>query len=412
MTNNIVEVKNISKRFSIGKKKPYYTLRESIAEGFSNFFIKKNNVDFWALRNVSFNVAKGEMIGIIGGNGAGKSTLLKILSRITPPTSGEINIRGSLVSLLEVGTGFHPELTGRENIFFNGSLLGMKRSEIRQKFNDIVEFAGIEKFIDTPVKRFSSGMYVRLAFAVAAHLESDILLIDEVLAVGDMEFQKKCIGKMDEVTRKQGKTVIFVSHNIGLISKLCSKAILLDKGGIVTMGKTNQVISKYLSMGVGQSGGIRNRTDREGSGEMRIVDIYMTNQNNKKIVICSSGSSITFNFVFKLNSPISKIYTGFILRNNTGEPVFTLNSRLTGDEFGLVNKDGKFRCVIQKLHLKPGEYYLNISLMHKLGLGGEYIDNVERAYKFTVDGSLIYHTGEVPHDEHGQYLEEGKWEII
>ncbi|MDE2038208.1 MAG: ABC transporter ATP-binding protein [Patescibacteria group bacterium] len=204
--------------------------------------------EFWALRDVSFSIGRGEVVGIIGRNGAGKSTLLKILSQITPPTTGEIAIRGKIGSLLEVGTGFHPELTGRENIFLNGAILGMARREIARKFDEIVTFAGVEKFLDTPVKHYSSGMYVRLAFSVAAHMEPDILIVDEVLAVGDAEFQKRCLGKMDEITKKDGRTILFVSHNMGAIRELCKKTILMENGRIKDVGPTEKVIDGYLGL--------------------------------------------------------------------------------------------------------------------------------------------------------------------
>jgi len=254
----VIEVKNLGKKYNIKHHSGgYVTLREIITNALKNplRFLKKKTKEiigidtkeeFWALREFNFNVEKGEVIGIIGPNGAGKSTLLKILTGITPPTEGEVRIKGKVASLLEVGTGFHPELTGRENIFLNGAILGMTRKEISQKFNQIVEFSGIEKFIDTPVKHYSSGMHVRLAFSVAAHMEPDILLIDEVLAVGDAEFQEKCLGKMEEVTKGAGRTILFVSHNMGVIQNLCTKTILIEKGKITAMGETGEVVHQYL----------------------------------------------------------------------------------------------------------------------------------------------------------------------
>ena len=245
----IIEVNNLSKRYRIGEKQPYYSFRDSLVDLVKAPFKQKNKVKnntFWALKDISFKVMPGEVIGIIGRNGAGKSTLLKILSRITPTTKGEITLRGRVASLLEVGTGFHPELTGRENIYLNGAILGMKRTEINDKFDEIVEFAEISKFLDTPVKFYSSGMYMRLAFAIAAHLDPEILLVDEVLAVGDVQFQKKCLGKMKEVS-KQGRTVLFVSHNMTAIQNLCKKAILLKTGKIVYSGNARDTIKKYLT---------------------------------------------------------------------------------------------------------------------------------------------------------------------
>jgi lipopolysaccharide transport system ATP-binding protein len=257
--SSIIEVENISKQFIIGHEanERYTTLRDEISKRAKDFFSFSNRGTrrkqhaskeiFFALKDVSFRIEQGDRLGIIGRNGAGKSTLLKILSRITEPSSGKIKIKGRVASLLEVGTGFHPELTGRENIFLNGAILGMSRTEIRRKFDEIVAFADIEKFLDTPVKRYSSGMYVRLAFAVAAHLEPEILIVDEVLAVGDMEFQKKCIGKMEDVSKNEGRTVIFVSHNMGVIKTLCNNGILLVNGLVSEIGSLDLIVPKYLN---------------------------------------------------------------------------------------------------------------------------------------------------------------------
>ncbi|MBL7813563.1 MAG: ATP-binding cassette domain-containing protein [Saprospiraceae bacterium] len=241
----MIEVKNISKQYKIGQKQRYLSLRDSVTDFFRFGQKHTEGSDFWALDDVSFEVQAGESIGIIGRNGAGKSTLLKILSRITPPTKGKVILRGRIASLLEVGTGFHPELTGRENVFMNGSILGLRRAEITQKFDEIVAFSGVEQFIDTPLKHYSSGMQLRLAFAVAAHLEPEILVIDEVLAVGDAEFQKKCLGKMDEVSRS-GRTIIFVSHDLVMLKKLCDRGILLEQGVIDFDSNMYSVISHYL----------------------------------------------------------------------------------------------------------------------------------------------------------------------
>jgi lipopolysaccharide transport system ATP-binding protein len=268
MPEPVIAVENLSKRYLVEHKpgsqghKRYTALRDVIGAELRNFARQAVDLargqypsqrreieEFWALKDVNFEVKEGEVIGIIGRNGAGKSTLLKILSRITEPTAGRVMLRGRVGSLLEVGTGFHPELTGRENIFLNGAILGMTRREIAKKFHEIVAFAEVERFLDTPVKRYSSGMYVRLAFAVAAHLEPDILVVDEVLAVGDIEFQQKCLGKMDEVSRREGRTVLFVSHNMGVISKLCPTTIWLDRGVIRRHGSTAAVIREYLSQG-------------------------------------------------------------------------------------------------------------------------------------------------------------------
>jgi lipopolysaccharide transport system ATP-binding protein len=266
--SSVITIENLSKKYTIEhqRQERYTTLRDVVAAGAQRFahklthpFTRPENApaqeEFWALKEVSFDVQQGDRVGIIGRNGAGKSTLLKILSRITEPTSGKVSIKGRVASLLEVGTGFHPELTGRENIFLNGAILGMSKTEIKKKFDEIVAFAEVEKFLDTPVKRYSSGMYVRLAFAVAAHLEPDILIVDEVLAVGDVQFQKKCMGKMDEA-RREGRTILFVSHNMSAISQLCSTCVWLDQGEIRKVGETGAVVNAYMLNGTSHSGGI------------------------------------------------------------------------------------------------------------------------------------------------------------
>ena len=263
----VIQVRGLGKKYTLGhQKEPYLTLSDTIVHTvkapFHHFLhqtVKQSRNQFWALKDVTFDIHKGEVVGVIGRNGAGKSTLLKILSRITTPTEGEIDLIGRVGSLLEVGTGFHPELTGRENIFLTGSILGMKKREIEEKFEEIIKFAEIEKFLDTPAKRYSSGMYVRLAFSVAAHLEPEILLVDEVLAVGDASFQKKCLGKLGDVA-KEGRTILFVSHNMGAIKKLCTRALLIESGHLVQDGITSKVITYYLD----QSGSIKTNEDIAG----------------------------------------------------------------------------------------------------------------------------------------------------
>ncbi|MBK7560802.1 MAG: ATP-binding cassette domain-containing protein [Chitinophagaceae bacterium] len=244
-----IEIRNLGKRYKLTTAPPYVALRDVISDSVKNIFSKKKKQDnsFWALQDIDFDIEPGERVGIIGRNGAGKSTLLKIISRITPPTTGNAIVRGRVGSLLEVGTGFHPELTGRENIYLNGSILGLKKAEINKQLDAIIEFSGVEKFIDTPLKHYSSGMQLRLAFSVAAHLEPEILLIDEVLAVGDIEFQKKCLGKMEEVSKKDGRTILFVSHNLKTINDFCQKALLLDKGNIVLYNEVGKVTNQYIN---------------------------------------------------------------------------------------------------------------------------------------------------------------------
>lgn len=283
----IIEAKNIGKKYTISHQNSgYITLRDTLTKLGKKKSPKKE--PFWALKDISFSINKGEVVGIVGKNGAGKSTLLKILSQITPPTTGEIILRGNVGSLLEVGTGFHPELTGRENIFLNGAILGMTKKEIAQKFDAIVSFAGIEKFLDTPVKRYSSGMYVRLAFSVAAHMEPDILIIDEVLAVGDAEFQKKCLGKMEEVTSDDGRTILFVSHNLDAIRRICTKTIWIHDGKIAGFGDTTEVLAEYTKFGNTAEGASRNKWVNNGTTTHPIFEplsFEATQKNNTTTII-------------------------------------------------------------------------------------------------------------------------------
>ncbi len=296
-----IKIEGVSKKYTIGKEKDG-SLRGTLASIFKKQSSKGE--DFWALKNVSFEIKKGDVIGIIGKNGAGKSTLLKILSQITKPTEGRIEINGRVASLLEVGTGFHPELTGRENIFLNGTILGMSRKEVTSKFDEIVAFSGIRKFIDTPVKRYSSGQYVRLAFAVAAHLEPEILIIDEVLAVGDIEFQKKCLGKMKDVAGK-GRTVIFVSHNMTAVKQLCNKAILINNGSIIFNGTTSETIEEYYLLNTVKNNSIKQWDIQTalGNDNIKLLKIGVTPVKGKNITI-DSGFEIEiefFNFLDKIN---------------------------------------------------------------------------------------------------------------
>jgi len=323
----ILEVQNISKKFKIyHNKQPYLSLRDTIVDAIKHpsKVFQTETEEFWALKDVSFTVNEGESIGIIGKNGAGKSTLLKILSRITPPTKGKITLRGRVASLLEVGTGFHPELTGRENVYFNGAILGMKRSEIKRKFDEIVAFAGVEKFIDTPLKHYSSGMQLRLAFAVAAFLEAEILVVDEVLAVGDAEFQKKCLGKMEDVTKKEGRTVLFVSHNMGAVQNLCSRGILLDKGQLIFDGKVEYAIENYLS---NQSKEIKsvfeiNESFLDNEGLIEKIEI-LDSQNNLKQRF-SIGEKFKIRIYFSFLNGINNVIIGIGFLNELDIPFRTV----------------------------------------------------------------------------------------
>ncbi len=416
MNQPIIEIDNLSKKYTISRAQSYKTLRESIIDGAKKPFqlfsagrkIKKE--EFWALKNIQFSVNRGERIGIIGRNGAGKTTLLKILSQITYPTTGEIKLRGRVASLLEVGTGFHMELTGRENIFLNGAILGMKRNEIKEKFDEIVAFSGVEKFLDTPVKRYSSGMHVRLAFAVAAHLEPEILLVDEVLAVGDVEFQKKCLGKMKDVARS-GRTIIFVSHNMAAVKNLCQKCILLKDGQIDDIGDTDVIIDKYLKIvDTTATTPINERKDRKGDGKLKITKIYFEDSQENIISHFSSGQDIKIiaEYISAETKPLNNVSIAFGFDNKNGSRIFLLWNELTGDYFTKIPERGKFVCTIPKLPLAEGNYYFTVAAR----VNGIISDWVINAAKIGVEGSNYYGSGKKQPPSQGDILVEHSWNII
>ncbi len=376
MPKPIIEVKDIAKRYKIIRAEKYLALRDKITDGLKlpfELLKRKKPVnhlakeDFWALKGITFDVKQGEAVGIIGRNGAGKTTLLKILSRITYPTKGEINLYGRVASLLEVGTGFHPELSGRENVYFNGSILGMKKAEIDKKFDEIVAFSEVEKFIDTPVKRYSSGMQVRLAFAVAAHLEPEILLVDEVLAVGDFAFQKKCLGKMSDVT-KGGRTVLFVSHNMAAIQRLCSRAILLNEGNLVSDGSADKVVNEYLNMGLHQTAEKvwNDIKSAPGNDAVRLHSVRALDKDGK---VCSEfdvRDPVTIEINFNVLEKGYKLCAAIEILNTTGQLIMiSLDNYVKGDwrnqepySTGLF----KTRCVIPADFLTEGDISINLTI--------------------------------------------------
>lgn len=365
MEKPIIEVNGLSKKYRLGEIQPYYTLRDSLAGLLKNpFAAVKSQLqkdEFWALKDINFTVNQGEVVGIIGRNGAGKSTLLKILSQITPPTEGEVILRGRVGSLLEVGTGFSPELTGRENIYLNGAVLGMKRTEVKKKFDEIVAFSEVEKFLDTPLKRYSSGMYMRLAFAVAAHLEPEILIVDEVLAVGDAEFQKKCLGKMGEVAG-QGRTVLFVSHNMGAVKNLCKTAHLLQQGNLMASGATEQVINKYLETNIHANSSVKYLKSDKASGDelAQIVFAQITDKNGKSKPSYSITEEIRVIAQVVINDKSSrKYFPNFHFTAPDGSYIFV--SQPTD---GLSSGKGKFEltCSIPPNLLNNGSYYVGLAL--------------------------------------------------
>jgi lipopolysaccharide transport system ATP-binding protein len=376
MSDVVIAVENLSKSYLVGhqstERERYTALRDVIGREVRNFARKAGNVIhgrqivqgdevevFWALKDVSFEVKRGEVLGIIGRNGAGKSTLLKILSRITEPTQGRAILRGRVASLLEVGTGFHPELTGRENIFLNGAILGMSRAEIARKFDEIVAFAQVEKFIDTPVKRYSSGMYVRLAFAVAAHLEPEILVVDEVLAVGDAEFQKKCLGKMGDVAKQEGRTILFVSHNMTAIQQLCEHAILLQAGSLVDKGGTTEVLSSYLADIEAGKVSLRDWTDRDTNNHGRIVSFEICGESGSNVSSVSMGDKLRFVLTVELYRPVVGMQFGIFVHSAVGESILELRSTHDGLYCDSLGGSVTVEAVLDKVGLYPGEYTLS-----------------------------------------------------
>jgi lipopolysaccharide transport system ATP-binding protein len=414
MSDTVVRVENLSKKYILGNQKQegYTTLRESMTSGVKGLLqpfrrVKSQASDpgseeFWALKNVSFEIKQGDRIGIMGRNGAGKSTLLKILSRITEPTTGSIRIKGRVASLLEVGTGFHPELTGRENISLNGAILGMSKVEIERKFDEIVTFAEVEKFLDTPVKRYSSGMYVRLAFSVAAHLEPEILIVDEVLAVGDAQFQKKCLDKMESVG-KEGRTIIFVSHNVQAISTLTEKCILLSHGESIFQGKTNIAIEKYLQQNISNS---LIYQDTISDTEPKVTRIELRTSLDNNIQVNSDSMEV----IFEIYTPIEIMGAclSFQFVNSFQQPylhIWTYDS-----ERPMCREPGKFTviCKIPKLHLYMGNY--TVTTYFSEPPGGKFFQVIEQVCPFEV---VMYGMNQEFGWGQGActYLEESAWEI-
>lgn len=388
MSEIAIKAENLGKAYSIGASKSS-ELRYSLGNKIKSFFNPDAAAkeEFWALRDLNFEIKKGEAVGIIGRNGAGKSTLLKILSRITDPTTGRFEINGRVSSLLEVGTGFHMELSGRENIFLNGTILGMKRSEIRSKFDEIVDFSGIEKFIDTPVKHYSSGMKVRLAFSVAAHLEPEILIVDEVLAVGDAEFQKKCLGKMDSVSKEGGRTVIFVSHNMGAVQNLCQVGILLENGVIKSFSDIGKIVDLYLQK-ESNNEGLAQRTDRKGGDIVRLIDFYVAN-NSKKILELISGSSYEFNCVINSKSDIKGLKVRILFTDSVGSVRFLCNNSFSGELFNFHKGENVVKCTIPDFPLPKGHYDIRVTIADS----SEFLDDIEDVASVEVLADNFFNTG-------------------
>jgi lipopolysaccharide transport system ATP-binding protein len=332
--------------------------------------------DFWALQDISFSVEPGELVALIGHNGAGKTTLLRVLSRISPPTTGWARLRGRVGSLLDVGTGFHPELTGRENVYLYGAVLGMRRWEVRERFDKIVEFAEVERFIDTPLKRYSSGMYLRLGFAVAAHLEPEILFVDEVLAVGDLAFQRRCVDRMAEIARG-GATLIFVSHNISLVSSVCTRALLLERGRLIDDGPTLSVLERYVeSVQRSTESVLEERIDRTGTGDLTFVGIDVLGGRGQPMV----GESLDIRIRYRSRRELDGLVVSAAVFGVVGEPLFLLSNSLSGDDLSGLPAKGELRCSVPSLPLAPGRYSITL----RAEAHGELADLVTQATSFDV----------------------------
>ncbi len=417
-----IEVSELSKCYNVdqeGRKGDYSygSLRESLARWataplrrWRGNGAERRTEEFWALRDVSFAVRPGEVVGIIGRNGAGKSTLLKILSEITRPTRGEVKIWGRVGSLLEVGTGFHPELTGRENVFLNGAILGMTRREIARKFDDIVSFAGVEKFLDTPVKRYSSGMYVRLAFAVAAHLEPEILLVDEVLAVGDQGFQKRCVGKMGEISHS-GRTVLLVSHNLPMVAHLSTSAVWMDRGQLRRQGPASDVISAYCAHTEGTGDGLPSVDLRDHPGRsagmarvLRRVSLFDLDDNPTTTVPLGGDLVVEV----EVGDMEGRSDTNLVL--DIADTFGTRMAQAHSQHQSTLDLSGveasRVRCVLSDLRLLPGDYVLSVAV----GDCEDHVDRVENAIPFTVAEADIYGTGHVPRRRHGLIALSARWD--
>ena len=420
MANISIHAEKLSKRYRIGQREPYKALRDTLTDVLYfpiRIFKKEKDTPksyakyIWALKDVDFEVKHGEVVGVIGRNGAGKTTLLKILSRITEPTEGYAEINGRVGSLLEVGTGFHPELTGRENVYLNGAILGMKKAEIDKKFDEIVDFSEVEKFIDTPVKYYSSGMHVRLAFAVAAHLEPEILLVDEVLAVGDAAFQKKCLGKMGDVA-KEGRTILFVSHNMGAVKALCTRGCLFDSGELLDSGEVDKVIALYLhrSQELIRSISLADRPDRRGNGSLRFTGVRLLDKYGEETAAQSGEDLIVaLDYVSSLGSETQAV-VNLTFTDMYGQRLFVCISR-SSQKGGILKlpPKGQIRCIIPRLPLLPGRYVVS-HLWCKTGV--LLADEIRDAFDIEVVSGDFFGTGKLNPEDGGNMLVDHRWEVL
>lgn len=386
MSDTVISVKNLGKSYLVGGK-PH-----------------------WAIRNISFDVQRGDVLGIVGRNGAGKTTMLRVLSRITDPTEGEARIKGRIGTLLETGTGFHPDLTGRENVYMNGAILGMRPKEIGQKFEEIVEFSGIGKFIDARVKTYSSGMRSRLTFAVAAHLDTEILMVDEVLAVGDIAFQEKCLSKMNQLTQQNERTILFVSHSMGAIQSLCNRAILIENSEIHTEGATETVVKAYSTLLLGPRGDadLSTAKGRPGSGLVRFTNMQLEDLDGNRIgsVPAGSGVRVVFGYESLLEAPSTDVILTVVVVGTKGTRLFGLPSDIIRSELSLVKKRGQFVCTIPKLPLLPGNYDIVASCI----VNRELTDKITNTCHLTVSDNDYFGTGRLQQGNLGDMLVDFNWQ--
>jgi len=412
MIDIAIRVEHLSKQYEIARAKPSYdTLRDDLSKALNSLVVRKHwslrrRADtIWAVKDVSFEIKKGDIVGIIGRNGAGKSTLLKLLTRITEPTEGRAEIYGRVGSLLEVGTGFHPELTGRENIYLSGVVLGMKRAELNRKFDEIVAFAEVEQFIDTPVKHYSSGMHVRLAFAVAAHLEMEILLIDEVLAVGDVMFQKKCLGKMSEVAHA-GRTILFVSHNMGTVQSLCSRAILMRQGRVILDGSVDDAIRDYLGyLATGGEHAFENNPERSGTGQVRLMHARVLDGSNQPVKHLVAGKAASFEFRYRNPAGVRQANVIMTFFNQLGVAATHLDMRLTNFVVQDLGAEGTFVCHIPQLPFPLGQYRIALAVQ----VNGQNADLIPNVLVFEIESSAFFLSGRTPHLEYCACMVEHEW---
>ena len=409
----VLRIENLSKSYRLGElsRRVFWSDWKRRAQGKPAEDLTDKD-HFHALRDVSFDVRDGEVLGLLGRNGAGKTTLLKIVSRITSPSSGTVKVRGRIASLLEVGTGFSMDLTGRDNVFLNGIILGMTRGEVRRKFDEIVAFSGVEEFIDTPVKRYSVGMRVRLAFAVAAHLEPEILLIDEVLAVGDAAFQQRCLGKIGEVSRA-GRTVLFVSHNAASIESLCTRGIVLEHGAVVFDGTASDAIESHAASREASITDLEARTDRTGTGEIRVTGFEVRNARGQISTSVRSGEDIEIVFHYDQRMPgaFPRLAVEIDVATHLGARIFMQANWLKGTLFGETPGRGSFVCTIPRLPLAAGKFHVGFRISAEKQTKRDHIDAIENAGELNVEGGDFFGSGKVPPPHAGVCLVDGAWRL-